>query len=80
MCVHVFGNSPSPAVATYGLRKTVQNSQEDVKEFVRKNFYVDDTITCLGCIEYIIHASDAILLATLPAILLDVDACISRNF
>ena len=48
MCVHVFGNSPSPAVATYGLRKTVQNSQEDVKEFVRKNFYVDDAITSLA--------------------------------
>ena len=48
MCVHVFGNSPSPAVATYGLRKTVQNSQEDVKEFVCKNFYVDDAITSLA--------------------------------
>jgi len=31
MCVHVFGNSPSPAVATYGLRKTIENCELDVK-------------------------------------------------
>ena len=30
MCVHVFGNSPSPAVATYGLRKAVNGADEDV--------------------------------------------------
>lgn len=45
MCVHVFGNCPSPAVATYGLRKCVQdiaNSGVDVKVFVENNFYVDD--------------------------------------
>jgi hypothetical protein len=27
MCVHVFGNSPSPAVATYGLRRTAYDGQ-----------------------------------------------------
>lgn len=46
MCVHVFGNSPSPAVATYGLRKTAANNatrfEPDVNEFVERNFYVDD--------------------------------------
>ena len=47
MCVHVFGNSPSPAVATYGLRKTVEKGQEDMKQFVCRNFYVDDGITSL---------------------------------
>ncbi len=26
MCAHVFGNSPSPAIATYGLRKTANIS------------------------------------------------------
>nr|XP_034305596.1 uncharacterized protein LOC117682359 [Crassostrea gigas] len=45
-CVHVFGNAPSPAIATYGLRKTVENCENtygsDVKDFVNRNFYVDD--------------------------------------
>ena len=49
MCKHVFGNSPSPAVATYGLRRTVSESEgefgEDVRKFVVDNFYVDDGIT-----------------------------------
>ncbi|XP_064461872.1 uncharacterized protein LOC135372079 [Ornithodoros turicata] len=51
MRVHVFGNSPSPAVATYGLRRTAIDGEEqfgtDVREFVEKNFYVDDGLTSL---------------------------------
>jgi hypothetical protein len=31
MTVHVFGNRPSPAVATYGLREAVKNSEEESK-------------------------------------------------
>ena len=45
MTVHLFGNGPSPAVATYGLRRTVDDGEEhdpEVKEFVQRNFYVDD--------------------------------------
>ena len=45
MTAHVFGNSPSPAVATYCLRRSVEKSEqygEDVKAFVEKDFYVDD--------------------------------------
>lgn len=42
MIVHVFGNSPSPAVATYGLRKAVEKADFDVQDFIYKNFYVDD--------------------------------------
>ncbi|XP_062611017.1 uncharacterized protein LOC134272834, partial [Saccostrea cucullata] len=42
MKVHVFGNTTSPAIATYALRKTVEESDSDVKNFVVKNFYVDD--------------------------------------
>lgn len=42
MIVHVFGNSPSPAVATYGLRKAVEKAESDVQDFIYKNFYVDD--------------------------------------
>lgn len=57
MCVHVFGNRPSPAVAAYGLRKCVQNLSgndgEDVKEYVERNFYVDDG---LGSFQSVPHA------------------------
>jgi hypothetical protein len=38
----MFGNSPSPSVATYGLRKSVENARPDVREFLERNFYVDD--------------------------------------
>lgn len=41
MTVHVFGNSPSPAVATYGLRKAAEQGEaehgSDAKEFVFVN-------------------------------------------
>ena len=47
MTVQVFGNSPSPAIATYGLRKSVEGSGHDVKELVSQNFYVDDGL--LSC-------------------------------
>lgn len=42
MNIHVFGNSPYPAVATYGLRKAVENAESNVQDFIYKNFYVDD--------------------------------------
>jgi hypothetical protein len=46
MKVHLFGNSPSPAVATFGLRKTATEGEEkfgkDARQFVERNFYVDD--------------------------------------
>ncbi|XP_074662167.1 uncharacterized protein LOC141914773 [Tubulanus polymorphus] len=49
MRVHVFGNSPSPAVATLGLRKAAQESEakygSHVTEFVANDFYVDDGLT-----------------------------------
>ena len=45
MCKHVFGNSPSPAIANYGLKRSVEDADEDVKEFVQKDFYVDDGLT-----------------------------------
>lgn len=49
MRVHVFGNSPSPAVATLGLRKAaetaVTKNGDHVTKFVRDNFYVDDGLT-----------------------------------
>lgn len=49
MFVHVFGNRPSPAVATYGLRKIADISENthgiEVAQFIRRNFYVDDGLT-----------------------------------
>lgn len=43
--VHVFRNSPSPAIATFGLKKIAEMSEEShgsyVGEFIRRNLYVD---------------------------------------
>ena len=49
MNVHLFENGPSPTVATFGLRRTVADGEEEFGEnaagFVRGNFYVDDGLT-----------------------------------
>ena len=49
MIVHLFGNGPSPAVATFGLRKTADVGEEEfsaaAKEFVHRDFYGDDGLT-----------------------------------
>lgn len=42
MRVHVFGNCPSPAVAIYCLRQSVRDAEPDDKQFVNRDFYVDD--------------------------------------
>ena len=51
MNVHLFGNGPSPAVATFGLRKTAADGEkefgEDAMKFVDRNFYVDDGLVSL---------------------------------
>ncbi|XP_061185011.1 uncharacterized protein LOC133193026 [Saccostrea echinata] len=47
MKAHVFGNTPSPAVATYGLHKASAVGDCDVRKFVYNNFYVDDGLTSL---------------------------------
>ncbi|XP_037572307.1 uncharacterized protein LOC119454449 [Dermacentor silvarum] len=51
MKVHVFGNSPSPAISTYGLRRTAQQAApqfgEDARKFVERDFYVDDALKSL---------------------------------
>lgn len=64
MCKHVFGNSPSPAVASYGLRKTVQECENefgsDVREFVERNFYVDDGLMSVSTAEEAISLLDRI--------------------
>ena len=49
MLVHLFGNVSSPAVATFGMRKTAEDGEEEyglsAKEFVYNDFYVDDGLT-----------------------------------
>ena len=51
MRVHVFGNSPSPAVAIYGLRRAAQEGARkygsDTVQFVEHHFYVDDGLLSL---------------------------------
>ena len=46
MKVHVFGNSPSPAVATYELRRAARDCDQEygaaAGHFIERNFYVDD--------------------------------------
>ena len=58
MTVHLFGNGPSPAVATFGMRKTAEDGEEvygeKTKEFICNNFYVDDGLTSLPTEEEII--------------------------
>lgn len=51
MRVHVFGNSPSPAVAMYGLKKAAMEGAKDhgseARQFIERNFYVDDALVSL---------------------------------
>ena len=58
MTVHLFGNGPSPAVATYGMRKTAEDGEEahgtKTKEFICNNFYADDGLTSLPTEEEVI--------------------------
>ena len=59
MNVHVFGNTCSPAVATYGLRRTASEGRNefgtDVEEFIKQNFYVDDGLASLATSQDAIH-------------------------
>ena len=49
MCVHIFGSTSSPAIATYRLRKAALLSDRgsDVTDFVHNEFYVDDSLISL---------------------------------
>lgn len=46
--MHVFGNSPSPAVAIYSLRRAIRQGAQvheaDTVYFVERNFYADDSL------------------------------------
>ena len=48
MTVHLFSKGPSPAIATFGLRKMADDGEEKywekkTRDFVHRNFYVDAT-------------------------------------
>jgi outer membrane usher protein FimD/PapC len=58
MTVRLFGNGPSPAIATFGMRKTAEDGEEGygskVKEFICKDFYVNDGLTSLSTEEEVV--------------------------
>jgi hypothetical protein len=50
MCIHVFGNTPSPAVATFGLQAGITAELQfgkDVYDFIERNLFVDDALVSL---------------------------------
>ncbi|XP_026010486.1 uncharacterized protein LOC113013640 [Astatotilapia calliptera] len=59
MKVHVFGNSPSPAVAIYCMRQAAQQGERehgsDARQFVERQFYVDDGLTSVATPEEAIN-------------------------
>lgn len=52
MKVHVFGNTPSPAIAIYCMRRAAEKGEEeygsDARQFVERQFYVDDGLTSVA--------------------------------
>lgn len=59
--VHIFGNTSSPAVAIFGLRKAAELYSEQhgdnqkcfylAKRFIQRNFYVDDALGCANSVD-----------------------------
>ena len=51
MCVHVFWNSPSPAIATFGLRQTTKSVKKELGSLNsvphNPDFYIDNGLTLL---------------------------------
>ena len=62
MCSHVFGNSSSPSVAAYGLKKTAAEMEpvygSDVRNFIEKDFYVDDGLASFPTVETAVDVLD----------------------
>lgn len=59
MTVHIFGNTSSPAVATFGLRRTADEGKEKFSDtasrFVHEDFYLDDGITSCDTVDETLH-------------------------
>ena len=49
MTIHLFGNAPRPAIATFGLRHMADDGEEkygkETSQFVHRNFYVNDGLS-----------------------------------
>lgn len=62
MNVHVQGSVSSPAIATHGLRRIAVEQEEmygtDVKDFINKNFYVDDGLKSMPTVASAISLLD----------------------
>ena len=66
--LNLFVNGPSPAVATYGLRRTAVDGEE-AKKFICRNFYVDDSLTSLSSTQAakdLVKSAQAILATANP--------------
>lgn len=50
----MFGNSTSPSVANYGLRKIVEGADNDVQDLIHENFYVDDGLVSCKTVDQIV--------------------------
>lgn len=59
MTVHLFGAVSSPGCANFALKTTADDSEEecgnDAAEFVRHNFYVDDSLKSIPSVEQAIN-------------------------
>ncbi|XP_053398103.1 uncharacterized protein LOC128556591 [Mercenaria mercenaria] len=66
MCVHLFGVSSSPGCANFGLKQTAKDNElefgEEVANFLRHNFYVDDGLKSVPSVEEAIRMIDSIIL------------------
>ena len=57
LTAHTFGNGLSPAVATFGLIRTVNDGVEschEVKEFITRNFIVDGGLVLKPAAEVVV--------------------------
>ncbi|XP_013855911.1 uncharacterized protein LOC106511713, partial [Austrofundulus limnaeus] len=59
MRVHIFGNSPSPSVAIYGLKKAATTGEAefgtDARRFIERDFYVDDALKSFPTEQEAVH-------------------------
>lgn len=59
MCVHLFGATSSPGCANFGLKKIASDNEailgQDVADFLRKDFYVDDGLKSVDSVEEAVH-------------------------
>ena len=59
MTVHLFGYTCSPAIETFGLRKTAEDSEESfgklAKELIHNDFYVDDGLTSRSILQEVVE-------------------------